>query len=63
VTTDPYLHAIDVSGLGGGIEYYLAGSGPAVVVTGSHPVATVTSLTRPAPPMGLCRTLLSHASA
>jgi hypothetical protein len=63
VTTDPYLHAIDVSGLGGGIEYYLAGSGPAVVATGSDPAATVTSPTSPTPSMGLCRTLLRHAPA
>jgi hypothetical protein len=64
VTTDPNLQSIDVSGLGGGIQYYLAGPGPAVVLatapTGPS-AATVTELATPPPSMALCQTMLRKA--
>ncbi len=58
VTTDPNLQALTVAGLGGGIEHYLPGNGPAAVVTQDTAAATVTQVPRPAPSMALCRTLV-----
>ena len=33
IMTDPNMHSIQVAGLGSGIQHYLAGSGPAVLLT------------------------------
>ena len=68
VTTDPNLQSIDVSGLGGGIQYYLAGPGPAMVLatmstaSTADRAATVTDITTRPPSMALCRTMLRKAT-
>jgi hypothetical protein len=68
VMTDPNLHSIVVRGLTNGIDHYLAGSGPAVVVTTEGSAGTnsgwvsVADLSRPAPPTSLCDSLVRRAS-
>jgi hypothetical protein len=60
VMTDPNLDSIMVSGMGGGIEHYLAGAGPAVATdTGQATAVPAVSVTGSAVParMTLCRSL------
>jgi hypothetical protein len=67
VTTDPNLTAIAVTGLGG-IEHYLAGSGPAVVEStpdagaGGSDYLSIADVSKPAAPLTLCRALTRQAS-
>jgi len=60
VITDPALQSISVSGLGGGIQHYLSGTGPAVVhtATSDSGAVRVATVSRPAPSMALCRQVL-----
>ncbi|MGP0108685.1 MAG: hypothetical protein ACLPR9_07460 [Acidimicrobiales bacterium] len=63
VMTDPNLHALVVGGLRSGFEHYLAGPGPAVVLTtesssATPPLVSVADTSKPPPPMTLCRSLL-----
>ncbi len=61
VTTDPNLQSITVAGIGGGIQRYLAGSGPAHVATGANGPITVGQVPQGVPTMSLCRALLPTA--
>src|SRR5664279_3409311 len=61
--TDLNLHALVVSGLRSGFEHYLAGPGPAVVLTtesgsAASPLVSVADISKPPPPMTLCRSLV-----
>ena len=63
--TDPNMKEILAGGMGVGIQHYLAGDGPAVVVTGpsggTPSLATVSDASAPAPSMALCRSLVGDA--
>ncbi len=68
VQTDPNLHSISVNGLGGGIGHYLAGSGPAVIMTtgasssAGNGSVSVVDASRPSPPTKLCQSLVRQSS-
>jgi hypothetical protein len=64
VMTDPHLNAMQMWGIGVGIQHYLGGSGPAVIHTsarGSGPVAVSTIAHRP-PSMAICKHLIRGAT-
>lgn len=66
VMTDPNLTSIVVGGLGGGIEHYLGGKGPAVVETTASAAGSPSALvsvrgaSRSASQMTLCRSLVRN---
>ena len=68
IMTDPNLHSISVNGLGGGIGHYLAGSGPAVIMTtgassgAGNGYLSVVDASRPSPPTKLCQSLVRQSS-